>query len=318
MKRKHFKITIDVLRKAGLCLLLASVFGLPSAFAAFKDPGFLARPIGMGGAFTAICDDANSVWYNPAGIANLERNSILLTYSKPYLDLSGVNMSMSFATYVMPLRKAGALAATYSLFNTVDLYQESTVMLTYAYDFKFMNAGLNLKSLGRAVTLDIRTIDDPVFANGNSKSAFAADIGLYKKWSEEIFTGLCVKNLNQPDVGYEAVDPVPMESRIGVAGSFKMDNPADILLMDLDLAVRNNDSNVYLGGEIWFMDYTMAGRLGANKNEFSLGFSYIFNIGRTDIYGNPLYAIDTHYSFSMPFYVEGTSGSHRISLGFQF
>ena len=294
--------------------LLLTTYG----FSAFKDPGFLARPIGMGGAFTAVCDDENSVWYNPAGITNIQRHAVMLTYSKPYLDLGGVDMDMSFATYIISLHQSGSLAATYASFNTSSLYQESTIMLTYAYDFGFMSAGMNLKNLGRAVTLDIRTVDDSVFANGTSKGAFAADLGLYRKWNEQLFTGICVKNFNQPDVGYAATDLVPMEARAGVAGSFKMEAPADELLLSMDLSSRGKDTNAYLGAEMWFADYTMAGRLGANKNEFSLGFSYIFSIGKLDLYGNSGYTLETHYSFTLPMYIEGTSGSHRISIGFQF
>jgi len=47
---------------------------------ALKD-GIGVRPLGMGGAFTAIADDPNSVFYNPAGLAQLSAS-----YTKGYLD----------------------------------------------------------------------------------------------------------------------------------------------------------------------------------------------------------------------------------------
>lgn len=317
MKRNIVSIIRLGLVATGL-FLVTSHQSPVTVFAAFKDPGFLARPMGMGGAYAGVADDINSVWYNPAGMTNVYEKSFLFTYSKPFLDLSGVDMNMSFATYVMPVRNIGSFGITYAQFNTVDLYQENTIMLSYAYDMKFMSAGLSLKSLGRAVTLDIRTIDDPVFAKGSTKSAFSADLGLYRRWSDQVTTGLCVKDLAQPDVGFEAVDQVPMEIRAGVGTTFKMELPADELLVSMDIGMRNKDTNVYLGGEMWFNDYTLATRLGANKNEFALGFSYIFEIGRSDISRDAGFALETHYSFSLPYYVEGTSGSHRISLGVQF
>lgn len=54
----------------GLALLTspASAQGLVSLFDI--DPG--VRPLGMGGAFTALADDENSLFYNPAGISFLE------------------------------------------------------------------------------------------------------------------------------------------------------------------------------------------------------------------------------------------------------
>ncbi|MDR3113610.1 MAG: hypothetical protein LBU09_04465, partial [Endomicrobium sp.] len=50
-----------------------------SVFAAVKDAPIMIkgiRPMGMGGAFTAVSDDENAVFYNPAGIA--QRKSWLL------------------------------------------------------------------------------------------------------------------------------------------------------------------------------------------------------------------------------------------------
>ena len=35
-----------------------------------------ARPLGMGGAFTAISDDANALFYNPAGLANIKVTTV--------------------------------------------------------------------------------------------------------------------------------------------------------------------------------------------------------------------------------------------------
>jgi len=266
----------------------------------------------MGGAFTAVADDINSVWYNPAGVVNIDKHEVMLTYSKPFVDVSGVDMYTGFASYAMPVKKSGTMAITWTQFNTADLYTENEGIITFAHNFDVVKAGINLKYLGRAVTLDKRTIDDPVFASGNSKSAFSADFGVLRQWNEGLCSGLVVKDVNQPDVGYLTTDQVPMEIRLGTAGSLKMIKPADELLLSCDLGLRNNEYNAYIGGEMWFYDYTLAGRLGANKNEFSLGLSYVYNIA----YSN--FSIETHYSFSLPFYLEGSSGSHRLSLGFHF
>ena len=34
-------------------------------YGAFKDNGWGARPAGLSGAFTAVCDDSNACYYNP-------------------------------------------------------------------------------------------------------------------------------------------------------------------------------------------------------------------------------------------------------------
>ena len=44
----------------------------PGTEAAFVDDGWGARPVGMGGFFTAIADDSNAALYNPAGIVQAQ------------------------------------------------------------------------------------------------------------------------------------------------------------------------------------------------------------------------------------------------------
>ncbi|OGS02473.1 MAG: hypothetical protein A2251_00275 [Elusimicrobia bacterium RIFOXYA2_FULL_47_53] len=278
--------------------------------AAFKDPGYLARPAGMGGAFTSVSGDISSAWYNPAAVTDIEQAAAIFTYSKPYLSLSEVDISMSYASYLLPLSKYGIAGLGYARFDTAGLYQESTLFLTYAYDFKYFSSGFNLKYLGRAVTTDIRTVDDSVFANGTSRSAVTMDLGFYRDMGQGFGAGLCAKNLTQPDVGYYINDPVPMELRGGVSYFF---GPEDIdFLVSMDIASRNNEYNAYLGGEAFFNKRTLGARLGGNKNEVSLGGSYIYRIEKSK------FDISADYSFSWPFFVEATSGSHRLSLGLKF
>ncbi len=55
-----------------LVLLVVTVFSVETAFSA-EYYGFHrgTRPLGMGGAFTAIADDFNAVYFNPAGLAGM-------------------------------------------------------------------------------------------------------------------------------------------------------------------------------------------------------------------------------------------------------
>ena len=43
--------------------------------------GMGARALGMGGAFVAVADDANAIYYNPAGLAYMEGRNITSLYS---------------------------------------------------------------------------------------------------------------------------------------------------------------------------------------------------------------------------------------------
>ncbi|MCL2334992.1 MAG: hypothetical protein FWC57_02895 [Endomicrobia bacterium] len=57
--------------KKAFCVIFAFVFFCQPLLAVKDDPIMIKgiRPMGMGGAFTAIADDENAVFYNPAGIS---------------------------------------------------------------------------------------------------------------------------------------------------------------------------------------------------------------------------------------------------------
>ena len=160
---------IDILKvflKAFLVLLFTFHVSRFTSFAAFKDPGFTARPCGMGRAFTAVADDINAAWYNPAGLGFLDEQWALFSYSMPYLDVDGVDMAMSYASYMYPFGSYGTSAVTWARFNTDGLYSEDIFILTHGYDFNYLFAGFNIKYLNRAVILDKRTLNDEVFEGG--------------------------------------------------------------------------------------------------------------------------------------------------------
>ena len=89
--------------------LLCAPFGAGKAFAASPvgtsgaqfleiEPG--ARPAGMGYAFSAIGNDPNAVYYNPAGLASLKRVEATGMEDQYF---QGVNYD--FATVAVPLAR---------------------------------------------------------------------------------------------------------------------------------------------------------------------------------------------------------------------
>ena len=75
-------------------VLLALIFGLTCQSFAKAYPSFFrgVRPLGMGNAFTALADDDNALYYNPAGLAEINRLDMgilnpLVEFSKDSMDL---------------------------------------------------------------------------------------------------------------------------------------------------------------------------------------------------------------------------------------
>ncbi|MBP7892573.1 MAG: hypothetical protein KA063_03435 [Firmicutes bacterium] len=124
------------------------VFAAPAAFAqtdedpvgtgALFDIGMGARALGMGGAFVAVADDANALYYNPAGLALIEGHKATSLYST--LMGAGSYLGAGYAQ-----KNIGA--AVFGLMSTVDKtdeygnptgeldYREGTVAGGYARAF---------------------------------------------------------------------------------------------------------------------------------------------------------------------------------------
>ncbi len=56
--------------------------------AKFLSIGIGPRANGMGGAYTSVANDASSMYWNPAGIANIEGFQGLFTYTKMFADIN--------------------------------------------------------------------------------------------------------------------------------------------------------------------------------------------------------------------------------------
>src|ERR1044071_534107 len=78
------------MKKLKLFLSLFLIFGLAGLVSASNDAGlpgeFLnfgvgARPLAMGRAFTAVADDIDSIYWNPAGLATFRSSQLAFQYS---------------------------------------------------------------------------------------------------------------------------------------------------------------------------------------------------------------------------------------------
>lgn len=93
---------LESLRESLKCLLaavlLAAIIFAPAAAqesAAFLKLGMGARAIALGGAYTALADDANALYWNPAGLAGLDRAETTMTHAQMFLGDSYDALSFS-------------------------------------------------------------------------------------------------------------------------------------------------------------------------------------------------------------------------------
>ncbi|HEU4366172.1 MAG TPA: PorV/PorQ family protein [Candidatus Krumholzibacteria bacterium] len=87
------------LAAALLCVsIMASAAHATKLAGEFMAPGGGARALGMGGAFAAVAADASTVFWNPAGIAGIEKRQALAMHAEQFGDLVNYN----FGAYVQP------------------------------------------------------------------------------------------------------------------------------------------------------------------------------------------------------------------------
>lgn len=278
--------------------------------AAFDEFSIGVRPAALGGAFTAISDDANAVFYNPAGLYRIEKNEFLASYGRLYFGLDDdSNISTSLISYVNPFGKHGTAGLGMYSLQLIGLYSEK--MISFSYSLRIvpkLGFGLTMKSLSHKYGSDIYTknaIDDsgnllgeadPVFSQGNSKSKLSSDIGIFYRPDAKYNLGFTMQNINSPDIGLKETDKVEKVYRTGFAYTPRTAN------MSIEILSKSGDTNITSGFEKYFSEKTFAMRgsltfgsrdlrrlsvgFGLNQKNYKLDYVFLYPlVGINDTYG---------------------------------
>jgi len=144
--------------------------------AQFLKIGVGARAMGLGGSYTALANDVTSLYWNPAGITNINNFSFAVSHSEWFADIS-----YDFAGIVLPLSTSDIIALNVVALNTGE--QEVTTVIQpegtgVFYDVSDLSIGL---SYARTLTdrfsvgLTVKYIQQNLY--NESANTFAIDIG---------------------------------------------------------------------------------------------------------------------------------------------
>lgn len=181
-----------------------------------------AEGVGMARAMTAL-SGPESVWWNPAGIVDVERNSFLLFRSE---DLSGEGTAASF---LLQQEGLGSAAVSYLLFDLgdVELRDEQGNFLgtvSFRNHLGILSAGTGLPG-GLDVGVNLKLIQSRVACRGQCTDAgvtattYAVDLGAQWKVMEHLLLAGTVAHLG-PDLqvfNEEQADPLPARLRVAAA-----------------------------------------------------------------------------------------------------
>lgn len=179
-----------------LALLVASSVqaqGLSNIPAAFVDIGYGARPMGMGGAFVALADDANSVLWNPAGLTRLARMEATFMYADQ-MGLVPYYYSAFGGRFLRNHAHGEAL-----IYSGDEFLSETTAIISYAYSFRELLT-FPLDRLRWGISLKIRYAsfgNDPaggLMRQTGDAFGYGLDLGVQWELPGRLSTGMVLRD----------------------------------------------------------------------------------------------------------------------------
>ncbi|MDI6735352.1 MAG: PorV/PorQ family protein [bacterium] len=231
-----------------------------------------ARAMAMGETFCGLADDTNAIYYNPAGLAQLNEKQLIVMHSD---WLEGINYE--FLGYAQPVDKNKTWGMSLGYLNSGDMEKLDTNGITEgnfeAKDMVFSLAyGLNL-SKNTLLGASIKTISLKI--DNEDANSFALDVGFLSKTPiENLSIGGALQNLGTKVKFINEGDSLPLNLKLGAAYQ-TIDNRC-ILLLDINKPV-DNKLRLSLGTEYCLVPI-LAIRAGYNSG-IDEGSGMTFGIG---------------------------------------
>ncbi len=223
------KISVRIL--IGICLTAGLAHATTESRAAAKfllfEPS--ARAAGMGNAYVAIADDANSTYYNPAALADDSTRSVSTTFYKPIPSLAS-DIFNSFGAYTQSVPGVGNLG--FSLIYTSLGEQNRTgengedlgtftsfgVAMGVSYGtelFRSVSMGVTVKLIHQNLTDKGAGIEE----GKGVGTTFGGDMGMMWQATDKLTLAWVLRNVG-PNITFidaDQADPLPQNLTFGFA-----------------------------------------------------------------------------------------------------
>ena len=306
MKRVFKKVKIKRICEYIILFSLLMIFVFPvfsgspgTSGALFLNYSPSARATAMANSYSSLTDDVFSVYYNPAGLVNLDLIQLGLSYTKSFQDISNQYFAFGY-----PYRIGEVFGFSYHSLSNGDIQgydsmgaatskiDTSNYALSFTYSRAFtkdeierpvLSAGANIKYISE-------NLDDI------SAKTFAFDLGvLYtirpdKYWlkdvpGQELNFAAVLKNFGPPLKFDKESTPLPMSLTLG---SSWISHPwsKHKLSLSADATIRNDDSVKFGLGAEYFLFQLLFARIGFESSRdigSKLNFGFGFRMSYLDL-----------------------------------
>ena len=254
-----------------------------------------ARPLGMGGAFVGVADDANALNWNPAGLPGLRRTEFTSSYSNLY----ELGISHSYLGFVRNFSDRIAFGLDWGNVGFDDkelLFSENKLNLSLGVQLpKGLSIGLTTKYLSRDMQLDGTSY--------GKSDGIGYDVGALWQITKKIRLGLAMYDLGGTSVTYkDRSEEIVLPEAAKIGFSIK---PLENLLLAFDYGDR-----LHAGAELAIANKLFL-RTGVQQENFSGENLSIYSIGSSLKFKSIIF----DYGVEINPYFEPT---HRFSLVLQF
>jgi len=287
-------------------LVLASRVSWAAETASFLDIGVGARALGMGGAYTALADDANSLYWNPAGLAKLEKREFTASHAEMFestrLDFLAYAHPTSHGTLSAGLTylSQGKIEGRDSLGRPTAGFDASDAAVSagYARKLEFAEVGASVKYIRSHIgSAEAQTV--------------AADVGAKREFGN-VVVGAALRNLGPGLKFQDQRNDLPLRLAAGAAYKFAGGHAAAVELVN---GPRGAGTDAAFGGEFQAVKnlYLRAGYTTQTAITGGSGFDVARGLTLGLGFRNEKWSLD--YAV-LP---SGELGrSHRFSLGVRF
>lgn len=272
-----------------------------------------ARAAAMGGAYSAISEEASAIYWNPAGLVQIPKLSAVFMRSQYVADVSYQYAAYAHRLSYDTVIAGSALLTDIGSITETDISGNNTGSFTprdYVYALSYSKAVLEFsdKDIDVSIGVTAKYIKSAIVSSARS---YAADVGVMTYNFSDIPYRLAVTATNMGGgLTYDKEsNPLPLTFKLGAAV-----NPFRNMLVATDVVLpKQNRPNFLLGAELASTPNELTRlcvRAGLNSQRLRDGVGGLsLGLGAT------LHFFSLDYAF-VPMGELGTT--HRISLTFDF